>query len=171
MTTPSADLLRSLFAYDDWANKRALDACASLSPEQFTRDLGSSFHSVRDTLAHISGAQWIWLERLNGRAPAALPALDTCGDLPSLRLHSSEVARDLLAFVNAASDADLARVLEYRTSRGEYRTPIWQILLQLVNHGSYHRGQITTMLRQLGAKPVNTDLIGFYRETAAQAAG
>jgi uncharacterized damage-inducible protein DinB len=170
MTTPTPELLRSLFAFDDWANKRVLDACASLTPEQFTRDLGSSFHSVRDTLAHISGAQWVWLERLNGRSPAALPALDTCGDLPSLRLHCSEVERELLAFVNGASTADLARVLEYRTSRGEYRTPIWQILLQLVNHGTYHRGQVTTLLRQLGANPVNTDLIGFYRELAAQAA-
>ena len=170
MTTPPPELLRSLFVYDDWANKRVLDACAPLTPEQFTRELGSSFHSVRDTLAHISGAQWIWLERLNGHSPAALPALDTCGDLPSFRLHYSEVERDLLAFVNGTSAADLARVLEYRTARGEYRTPVWQILLQLVNHGTYHRGQATTLLRQLGAKPVNTDLIGFYRELAAQAA-
>ena len=65
--------IRTLFAYDAWANGRTLDACAALTPEQFTRDLGSSFRSVRDTLAHILGAQWIWLERFHGRSPTALP--------------------------------------------------------------------------------------------------
>jgi uncharacterized damage-inducible protein DinB len=166
MMTP--EHLQALFVYDRWATDRALNSCAALTPEQFTRDLGSSFRSIRDTLVHISGAQWIWLERINGRSPAALPAPDTCPDLAAVRAHWNGVQRDLLAFVNTASAADLERILEYRNPRGDYRTPIWQILMQLVNHGTYHRGQITTMLRQLGATPVSTDLIGFYREQAGQ---
>ncbi len=167
MITP--EQIRPLFAYDRWANERSLDACAALAPEQFTRDLGSSFRSIRDTLGHISGAQWIWLERLHGRSPASLPAPDACPDLSAVRANWSQVQGELLAFVNGASLADLERVLEYRNPRGEYRTPVWQILQQLVNHGTYHRGQITTMLRQLGAKPVTTDLIAFYRENAGPA--
>ena len=55
----SPEIARQLFAYDAWANRRSLGACAALTPEQFTRDLGSSFHSVRDTLAHIVGAQFV----------------------------------------------------------------------------------------------------------------
>ena len=168
MMTP--EQIRPLFAYDSWANERSLGACATLTPEQFTRDLGSSFRSVRDTLAHISGAQWIWIERLNGRSPSALPAPDACPDLAAVRAQWSEVERELLVFVNGASAADLERVVEYYTAHGDYRTPVWQILQQLVNHGSYHRGQVTTMLRQLGAQAVSTDLIAFYRERAGQVA-
>ena len=65
------ELTRTLFAYDAWANRRSLEACATLTPEQFTRDLGSSFPSVRDTLAHLVGAQFVWLERFHGRVPSA----------------------------------------------------------------------------------------------------
>src|ERR1700745_2817451 len=68
MITP--EHARTLFAYAAWANRRMLEACVPLPPEQFTRDLGSSFRSVRDTLAHIMAAQWIWLERFHGRSPA-----------------------------------------------------------------------------------------------------
>ena len=69
-----------------------------------------------------------------------------------------------------SQNEDFARVYEYKTTPGvPQAAPAWQMLQHLANHGSYHRGQIATMLRQLGAKPQGTDLIGFYRERAAQA--
>ena len=68
--------LRELFAYNYWARDRQLEACAALSPEQFERPLGNSFSSMRDTLAHLVGAEWVWLERLRGRSPEALPAIE-----------------------------------------------------------------------------------------------
>ena len=58
---------RALFDYNAWANRRSLEASAQLSPEQFTKSLGSSFSSVRDTLMHVCGAEWIWYERFQGR--------------------------------------------------------------------------------------------------------
>ena len=161
---------RLLFAYDSWANRRSLDACAALTPEQFTRDLGSSFRSVRDTLAHILGAQWIWLERFHGRT-ASLPKPDLFPDLTALRARWSEVERDLTAYVNGLSVADLERSFDYRDLKGNpQRSVLWQTLQHLGNHGTYHRGQVTTLLRQVGATPVGTDMIGFFRERAAQAA-
>jgi len=66
--------VRTLYDYNAWANSRALEACSALTPEQFTRDLGSSFRSLRDTLAHIYGAEWVWLERWHGRTPTGLPS-------------------------------------------------------------------------------------------------
>jgi len=62
----TAEDIRNLFDYNAWANHRSLEAAAALTPEQFTRDLGSSFKSVRDTLAHIAAAEWIWFERFHG---------------------------------------------------------------------------------------------------------
>jgi uncharacterized damage-inducible protein DinB len=169
MITPED--LRTLYAYDAWANRRMLEACAALSPEQFTRDLGSSFPSVRDTMAHIFGAQWIWLERFQGRSHTALPNGNEFADLASLRARWTQFESELLSYVNGLSAADLERSFDYRDIKANaHRNLLWQTLQHLANHGTYHRGQVTTMFRQLGAKPVGTDMIGFYRERAAQAA-
>jgi uncharacterized damage-inducible protein DinB len=167
----SPEIARQLFAYDAWANRRTLGACAALTPEQFTRDLGSSFHSVRDTLAHILGAQWVWLERFYGRVPAGLPPPGDFPDIAALTVRADEVQRGLGDYVNQLSSEDLAASFEHRDLKGNaHRGLRWQALQHLANHGTYHRGQITTLLRQLGAKPVSTDLIAFYRERAAASA-
>ncbi len=161
--------IRLLYDYNSWANHRLLEACGSLSEDQFTRDLGSSFRSVRDTLAHIMGAEWVWLERWNGRSPTALPSAGQFPTLRTLRQRWAAVEKELLSFVAGLTPADVAQVLSHRTTEGKsYSQPLWQMLQHLVNHGSYHRGQITTMLRQLGAKAISNDLIVFYRERAGQ---
>jgi uncharacterized damage-inducible protein DinB len=167
---PEPEYFQTLFAYDAWANARTLDACAALTSEQLLRDLGSSFRSVRDTLAHILGAQWIWLERFHGRPAGAMPAAESYSDFAALRARWSEVERDLLAYVGALRAADLGGTLEYRTPKGTaFHNPLWQSLQHLANHGTYHRGQVAAMLRQLGAQAVSTDLIAFYRERAVRA--
>ena len=163
--------IRLLFVYDAWANARDLEACAALTQEQFTRALGSSFTSVRDTLAHILGAQWIWNERFQGRATTSLPKTDQYPDIASLRGAWPPVERDLHAFLGGLSAADIGSSFEYRDSKGNsHRNVLGETLQHLANHGTYHRGQVTTLLRQLGAKPVSTDMIAFYRERATHAA-
>ncbi len=168
MITP--EHARTLFTYDAWANRRLLDACSALTPEQFTRDLGSSFRSVRDTMAHIMGAEWLWLERFQGRT-ASLPGADQFPELASLRARWEQVERDLLAYIGGLTAADLDRSFDYRDMKGNpHSSVLWQTLQHLANHSTYHRGQVTTLFRQLGAKPIGTDMIGFYRESAAQGA-
>lgn len=161
---------RTLYEYNSWANHRTLDSCASLTPEQFTRDLGSSFGSVRDTLVHILGAEWIWLERWHGRVPAGLPVAKDFPDLESVRRRWAEVERDLIDYIASLTPEDLQRTIQFKTLAGvPVSQPLWPCLQHLANHSTYHRGQIATLLRQLGAKPVSTDLIGFYREISAKA--
>lgn len=161
---------RTLYDYNSWANHRTLDTCAALAPEQFTRDLGSSFRSVRDTLVHILGAEWIWLERWHGRTPAGLPTAADFPDLESVRRRAAEIDRNLVDYVASLTQDDVQRVIELKTLAGTpYAQPLAQCLQHLANHSTYHRGQVTTLLRQLGAKAVSTDLITFYRERAAQA--
>jgi uncharacterized damage-inducible protein DinB len=164
--------MRLLFDYNTWANHRSLEAAAALSTEQFVRPTGSSFASVRDTLAHICGAEWVWHERFQGNSPSTLPDLSMLKTVPELRVYWSEQESELLAFVSRLAQTDLDRVMEYRTLKfGVYRNPLWQSMQHVVNHGTYHRGQVTTLLRQLGATPLLTDLMHFYRErsTAASA--
>lgn len=157
--------VRTLYAYNSWANHRALDACAPLTAAQFTQKIISSFPSLRDTLAHIMLAEWVWLERWQGRSPAFPPS--DFPDFASIRSRWEAIEGDLHAFIQPLSAADLERVVEYKNTKGHaFSNPMWQMLQHVVNHGTYHRGQITTMLRQLGATPLTTDLIAFYREQA-----
>ena len=166
----SPEDIRQLYDYNAWANHRAMDAAAVLTPEQFTKPLGSSFASVRDTLAHIHGAEWIWLERFQGRSPASLPDASQFANLASLRERWLEHEARLLGFVRGLTQADLDRAMEYKTLKfGVYRNPLWQSMQHLVNHGTYHRGQVTTLLRQLDAQPILTDLMHFYRERTTAA--
>jgi uncharacterized damage-inducible protein DinB len=164
------ELLCVLFQYNQWADRRMLDACSALTNEQFTRDLGSSFRSVRDTLVHLYGAEWVWNERIEGRSPSSLTAGTTFPDIASVRAKLEEMDSYYLDYVTRLTPQDLERVIHYKSFAGdEFSNPIWQTLHQLSNHASYHRGQVVTLLRQLGAKPVTTDLIAFYRERAAAA--
>jgi uncharacterized damage-inducible protein DinB len=166
------ELTRQLFDYNHWANQRALGAAAQLTDEQFTKPLGSSFSSVRDTLVHICGGEWIWHERFQGRSPSSIPNDSSIQTLAALREHWRPQAEKLLQFAGSLTQADLDRELEYQTLNfGAYKNPLWQSLQHLANHGTYHRGQVATLLRQLGAKPVLTDMMHFYRErsTAASA--
>ena len=164
------ELLRLLFQYNQWADRRMVDACSALTNEQFTRDLGSSFRSVRDTLVHLYGAEWVWNERIEGRSPTSLVAGTGFPDLASVRTKLEEMDSFYIDYVSRLTPQDLQRVIHYKSFAGdEFSNPLWQTLHQLTNHASYHRGQIITLLRQLGAKPVTTDLIAYYRERAAAA--
>jgi uncharacterized damage-inducible protein DinB len=162
--------IRTLYDYNAWANHRSLDAASALSAEKFVQPMGSSFGSVRDTLAHIYGAEWIWLERFQGRSPASLPDATRFQDIASLRAQWNELEGRQLGFVRGLTLSDLERVFEYKTLKfGVYRNPLVESLQHVVNHGTYHRGQVTTLLRQLGAQPVATDLMHFHRERATAA--
>ena len=159
----------ALYDYNAWANRRILDACGALTEEQFTRDLGSSFRSVRDTVVHILGGEWIWLERWHGRSHSALPPSSDFPTLASVRARWAEIERGLKDFAAGVSAADLDRVIEYRNTRGNrFAYPLRSMLQHVVNHGTYHRGQVTTLLRQLGARPRPTDLLRFYDALAGQ---
>ncbi len=162
--------IRLLYDYNAWANLRTAESCAALSEEQFTRDLGSSFRSVRDTLVHILGAEWLWLERWHGRSPSAMPAPAEFPTLGTVHERWVEIDRDLVDYVAGLTADDLARVVQHKTTQGVSQAqPLWQMLQHLANHGTYHRGQVATMLRQLGAKAISTDLILFYRQRSAPA--
>lgn len=161
--------LQVLLAYHYWARDRLLDAAEALSAEQFTKDLGSSFKSVRDTLAHIYFAEWVWYSRWMGTSPtAALPA-DLFPNIGTLRRAWNEHENKVRAFVDGLGEDGLTRVIEYKLINGQPgKSVLWHMVQHVVNHASYHRGQVTTMLRQLGAQPAKSmDLIAFYREQTA----
>jgi uncharacterized damage-inducible protein DinB len=161
--------LRTLVDYNYWARDRLLDAVDRLSLEQLNRNLGNSFPSIRDTLVHVLGAERIWCDRWEGASPRSMPDPRGFPDLDAIRRAWTDQEHRIRAVVERVGEQGVEQPIEYRTMDGKPQVqPFAQMLQHLVNHGSYHRGQVTTMLRQLGAAPPkSTDLIAFYRERAA----
>lgn len=157
--------IEALCRYNSWANDRVLGAVSRLPEGDFIRDLGSSYRSIRDTLTHVVWSEWIWLQRWKGNSPrvAFSPA-----DFPNesrLRERFLAVAAERSAFLGDLPADRLAQPVEYTSLRGEtWRYPLWQQLHHVVNHSTYHRGQVATMLRQVGATPEATDLLVYYDE-------
>lgn len=157
--------LLELYDYNRWANDRTLGAVARLSEEELHRPLGNSFPSVFETVCHILMAEWIWLERWEGRSPKKGPEIP---DWRSLMAGWSAVVDRQRNYLEGLNEPDLTAIVEYRTMAGvESASPLWQLLRHVVNHSTYHRGQVTTLLRQLGAEAVATDLIFYYRDRPA----
>jgi uncharacterized damage-inducible protein DinB len=166
------DVLQTLVDYHYWARDRLFIAVDALTEEQLRRPLGNSFPSVFDTLVHLCGADWIWRSRWEGVSPMALPKPELYDDLARVRAAWHDEERRIREIVNRLGPEGITRPIEYQGWDGRRQAqPFWQMLQHLVNHGSYHRGQVTTMLRQLGVQPAKSmDLIAFYRERAAMSA-
>ena len=162
MTT---DYLNHLLGFHYWARDRVLVAVEALDAEQYARPMGNSFASIRDTLNHVFLAEWIWYTRWNGVSPTSFPT-DEIPDLPTLRSRWSELEGKIREYLGNAGESGINRVIDYRLMSGkEGASPLWQMVAHVVNHATYHRGQVTTMLRQMGAKPaLSTDMITYFRE-------
>jgi uncharacterized damage-inducible protein DinB len=161
-----------LFEYHRWANHRVLQAASALNAEEFTRDLGGSMRSVRDTLVHIVGGEWGWLTCW--KEPSLSTAFITdfwarhdtlfhpngFPELAAVRLKWAEVEREQIEFVNGVTNESLGRMLPIRTTQ----ISLAHLMQHLANHSTYHRGQVALMMRQLGAKPLATDFAMFLME-------
>ncbi|MGH9774133.1 MAG: DinB family protein [Candidatus Acidiferrales bacterium] len=155
--------LRFLYDYNAWANQRVLEACAALSDAQIAQDLHASFQSIRGTLAHIMGGEWVWLERCEGRTVASMPQAEEFATLTDIRSRWAAIEKQLMKLVQTLAEADLSRKIEYRNFAGNpFAYPLGAILQHVVNHSTYHRGQIANLLRQIGAAPRATDLLRYY---------
>jgi uncharacterized damage-inducible protein DinB len=165
------EYIHTLIEYSYWARDRSLASADQLSPEQLTRNLGSSFASVLDTLVHMHFAEWIWYQRWQGRSPSAGPDASRITSVAALRDAWHPLEAQIRAFVDSLGPAGLARVLDYTLMNGTPgRSAHWQMIAHVVNHGAYHRGQVATMLRLLGATPAqSTDMIVFFREQSVAA--
>jgi len=157
--------VRSLYDYDEWANARVLEAIGSLDPQEREAHVESSFPSVLATMGHIVAAEWVWLERWLGNSPSAFPEWLDDPSLEVLEARLSLVESARARFLAGLDDADLQSRVSYRTLSGDaYTNRLLDLLLHVVNHSTYHRGQLTTMFRQLGARPVPLDYVLFKRQ-------
>jgi uncharacterized damage-inducible protein DinB len=166
------DDIALLYQYDRWANNRVLQACSPLSAEQFTRDLGGSFCSVRDTFVHIMAGEWGWIQYWKRPSPDSAFVAEmmarrnvmfepkTYTDLAAVRQKWAEVEREQIEFVDQVTGERLEQVVPVRTAQ----VKLIHLMQHVANHSTYHRGQIALMMRQLDAVPQATDFHIFVME-------
>jgi uncharacterized damage-inducible protein DinB len=162
----TADEARVLLAYNAWANRRLLSTAGALPATLSERDLRASYGSVSGTLRHIAWGEWRWLGRWREAEPHGG---DPSGaeSLAALATRWEEIGREQVDFLHGIRDADLRRSITYENPPGTpwtYR--LEEMVRHVVNHGTYHRGQVAAMLRQLGYSPPPTDYLVFFDELA-----
>jgi uncharacterized damage-inducible protein DinB len=151
---------RQLLLYTLWADRLTLDTARGIPHEALTRDAGVSFGSMLGTMSHILRSQRRWLARLTGQM---LPEHAEFPDLDSLAAGWSETAAQLEFFLASLTEDQLAADITWLDSEGPvYTRPLWQPVCHMVNHSTYHRGQVVSLMRQLGYQPPETDLIHFF---------
>ena len=161
--------IRHLFDYTEWANELAMEAAAKLSADDLQRDVGISHKSIFGTLSHMAGAEWIWLERWNGRSPEGKEAwslwtTESCADLKILNQRWRDVVDRRTRFISELDEERLASELAFNLLSGDPNSMrLVDQMQHVANHATLHRGQVVGMIRQLGIDPPSTDLLFYLR--------
>jgi uncharacterized damage-inducible protein DinB len=162
------ELVRGLYEYNEWANNHVLDAAARLTDEEFPRKQGTSFESVEGNLAHIVGAQIVWLQRWTGGAnPKPVLEFQKMRGLPSIREAFEKSHAEQRSFLASLTEARLEQVQAYRDSAGNpYERVMWQLMSHVVNHGTHHRAETAMAMAALGKPMRELDYLYFELERA-----
>jgi uncharacterized damage-inducible protein DinB len=152
-------------AYSYWANNKIANLLKNVSPELIDKETPSSFNTIKKTIYHIWDAEVIWFTRIQGGQITTWPSESFTGNFNEALEAFANNSKALSDFIQSKDRAFLDSLIHYKNLKGlEFAQPVEDILFHVVNHGSYHRGQIITMLHALGHSQVeNTDLISFMR--------
>lgn len=162
------EILLQYAAYNIWANQQLVAVISSLPPEKQTAVLPSSFNSLHQTILHLLDAESIWWQRLKLLERIDRPSEtfqgNTLDALQALLNQNNQWHQWLLN----ATERMVQHVFHYQNfKREQFKQPVYQMLLHVFNHGTYHRGQIINMLRQLGVEKLPaTDFILWSRKNS-----
>lgn len=151
--------LTTLYGYNAWANRRLTETAARLTEDQRHEAL-FNIGSIHKTLVHTLGAEWVWRQRLQYDAsPTTLLQEADAPTFEALLARWDEEAAAWRAYLATLAEADLTRVIHYRTTGGrDWNNPLWLILAHLLNHGTQHRSEVAAMLTELTYSPGDLDL-------------
>jgi len=160
------ELLKQFAAYNTWANQKLADLILSLTNEQQTKEIASSFNSLYKTVLHMWDAESIWWQRMKLHERIIRPSENFKGSMQDVVNGLMQQNRQWEEWVGNASDLSIAHVFQYQNSKREqFKQPIYQMVLHPFNHSTYHRGQLVTILRQLGIEKIpETDFIVWSRK-------
>jgi uncharacterized damage-inducible protein DinB len=157
--------LETLFDYSYWANRRLFAAVAQLTPQQFMQPVAGNHGSIRKTLVHMLSAEWGWLGRCAGPERGATLNPEDFPTLDSLLETWNQVEASMRQLLSNLQDEDLARNVEFTLGGGQKRSmPVEELLQHAANHGAHHRGQVSLLLRLVGANPGDFDILFYFAE-------
>ncbi len=159
-------LLQQYAAYNIWANNKIFDCISNLADDQINREIASSFSSLYKTVLHVLDAESIWWQRIKLAEHIEVPSQNFNENFTELCKKLTAQSAQWEAWVSNATENQLNHVFAYQnTKKEQFKQPVYEMLLHLFNHGTYHRGQLVTMLRQLGVEKIPpTDYIIFSRK-------
>ena len=160
MISPS--YAQTMAGYNRWMNEKLYALCASLPDDERKRDRGAFFRSIHGTLNHILLGDHIWMGRFVGR-PIAVRSMDQelYADFAELRAERERTDREITEWAGSLTAQALAGSLGYGSvvERAQRSQPMWVLVTHFFQHQTHHRGQLTTLLSQIGIDPGVTDLI------------
>lgn len=148
--------------YNIWANKRLINDLSVRDEQLLNKDIIASFPSIHKTLMHIWFAEVGWLSRLNGNGWDTTKVTEFSGTIQDLFIAWSKTSEDFRDFT---INADLEKEIQFEHKSEQFSIPSREIIQTVFNHGTYHRGQVVMMMRQLGINKISqTDYIEWVRE-------
>jgi len=164
------ELIRGLYDYNEWANNHVLDGTSRLTEEEFSGKQGASFESVEGNLAHVMGAQVVWLERwIGGMNPRSVLEFQKTRGLSAIRDAFAQSHEGLRAFVYSLTDDRLDETLAYKDSAGRpHERIMWQLMAHVANHGTHHRAETAMAMAALGKPMRELDYVFFEIERSGQ---
>lgn len=159
-------ILKDYVSYNYWANKKLCDLLITLDDSILEKEIPSSFNTIKSTLYHFWDAQVIWMERINGNSVKGWPSKDFKGSFTEAVEELLKSSESFISIVENRSDKDFYEVIEYKNQQGNtFQNTLHEIIMHCINHSTFHRGQIVTMLRLAGMTNLfSTDLITYYRQ-------
>lgn len=162
-------LLQQYSAYNLWANTILSGRLAQLPGDILHKDMGSSFGSIYKTVVHLMEVESLWWQRLKLQEHVQMPEKDPEENFEELSIKLLVLSKQWNGWVKEANEKNIEHVFGYYNSKKEFfKQPVYEVLLHLFNHQTYHRGQIVTMMRQNGVDKIPaTDFIVFSRKAPA----
>ena len=159
-------ILQDYTNYNYWANKKICDLLLTLDSSIVEKDMPSSFRTIKETVYHVWGAEWIWYLRVYDSGKVEWPVKDFKGSFKDGVEGFYKASQGMIDLVNNSSEEDFEKDIVYRNIAGaEFNNKLYKIIMHCMNHSTFHRGQIITMLRNAGVTDLfSTDLITYYRE-------
>ena len=160
------ELLKQLAAYNVWASRKITELILTLPEEEQKQEVPSSFKSLFNTVLHMWDAESIWWQRMKLQERILVPGQNFSGNMKDIVTGLLQQSSQWEQWISNASELSLDHVFQYQNSKKEqFKQPVYQMLLHVFNHGTYHRGQLVNILRQLGKEKIpQTDFFIWCRK-------
>lgn len=158
--------LQQHLAFNVWANGKFVEILKTVDENIFEQEVISSFPSLRKTILHIWDAEFIWLKRIEGLSLSEFPSKHFTGNKEECLNGFLEHSKRFADYMEAKDKAYFESKIDFKTLNGDaFSESVEGIIYHVVNHGTFHRGQLVTMMRTLGITTVpSTDLIRYLRQ-------